>query len=272
MSKAITVAKPDAKLKNRYITRKTLLYRSGVEGSDFCLNHAEGCSHGCRFPCYAMLIKKRAGRVKDYNDWINPKIVSNSLELLEKEIARYKNKIEHVHLCYSTDPFMYKNPEIKRLSLKIIERLNKENIRCTVLTKGIIPKSLANLNKYSRNNEFGITLISLDPKFKERFEPYTAPYDLRIESLKYFHKKGFKTMICMEPYPTPNFVIQDLSKILSRISFVDKIVFGKMNYNPAVSVKRFPGLNKFYKDCARKVVDFSKINHIDCYIKSETAF
>ena len=45
MSKMITVAKPDAKLKNRYITRKTLLYRSGVEGSEFCLNHAEGCSH-----------------------------------------------------------------------------------------------------------------------------------------------------------------------------------------------------------------------------------
>ena len=35
------------------IERKTLLYHSGVEYSDFCLNHVEGCSHGCKYPCYA---------------------------------------------------------------------------------------------------------------------------------------------------------------------------------------------------------------------------
>ncbi|MCL4378403.1 MAG: hypothetical protein M1409_08525 [Actinobacteria bacterium] len=49
---------------------------------------------------------------------------------------------------------------------------------------------------------------------------------------------------------------------------LDRIVFEKMNYNPVVSVKRFPELNKFYKNCARKVADFCKINHIDCYIIS----
>ena len=32
------------------IKRKTLLYKSGVEYADYCLNHVEGCSHGCKFP------------------------------------------------------------------------------------------------------------------------------------------------------------------------------------------------------------------------------
>ena len=114
------------------ITRKSLLYKSGVEYSDYCINHVEGCSHGCRFPCYAMMLKKRCGVVKDYNDWIQPKIVSNALELLEKELPKCKNKIKFVHLCFATDPFMYKYPEVTKLTLDILKRLKKDNIKRVV--------------------------------------------------------------------------------------------------------------------------------------------
>ena len=89
------------------IKRKTLLYKSEVEYADFCLNHVEGCSHGCKYPCYAYMMKRRCGIVKTYEEWCKPKIVSNALELLDQEIPRYKDKIKYVHLCFSTDPFMY---------------------------------------------------------------------------------------------------------------------------------------------------------------------
>nr|MBC8527676.1 radical SAM protein [Candidatus Cloacimonadota bacterium] len=143
------------------IKRKSLLYKSGVEYADYCINHVEGCAHGCKFPCYAMMMKKRCGIVKNYEEWIQPKIVINAMELLNREIPRYKHKIKYVHLCFSTDPFMYKYPEVEELSLKIIERLNKDNIRCVVLTKGIFSKALADIKKYGFNNEYGITLVSL---------------------------------------------------------------------------------------------------------------
>ena len=68
------------------ITRKTMLYKTGVEYGDYTMNHVLGCSHGCKYPCYAFLMKKRFGQVNSYDDWIKPKIVSNTLELLEKEI------------------------------------------------------------------------------------------------------------------------------------------------------------------------------------------
>ncbi|MBM3707946.1 MAG: radical SAM protein [Actinobacteria bacterium] len=258
------------RLKVKYIIRKSLLYKSKVEYSDFCINHIEGCSHGCRFPCYAMLIKKRAGIIKDYEDWIRPKIVRNSLELLDKEIPKYKNKIKYVHLCFSTDPFMYNVPEIKRLSLKIIEKLNKQSIKCSVLTKGILPKTLINSNKYSSSNEYGITLISLNPYFKEKFEPFSAPYSMRIASLKYLHEKGFKTWASIEPYPTPNFIIQDLDEILDKISFVDKIVFGKMNYNPEALIKNSLNFSQFYKNCVNTVLAFCKQKNIEYHIKNGT--
>jgi DNA repair photolyase len=61
------------------------------------------------------MMKKRCGIVKTYEEWCKPKIVSNSLELLDKEIPKYKDKIKYVHLCFSTDPFMYQQPEVCNL-------------------------------------------------------------------------------------------------------------------------------------------------------------
>lgn len=250
------------------ITRKTLLYKSGVEYGDFCINHIEGCAHGCRFPCYAMMMKVRCGVIKDYKDWIRPKIVSNALELLDKEIPKHKHKIRFVHLSFSTDPFMYKYPEVSDLTLKIIERLSRDNIRSTVLTKGVYPKVLTNIKKYGENNEYGITLVSLDEDFKRRFEPYSAPYKDRVKSLKYLHEQGLKTWVSMEPYPTPNLAGQDLLKILEEISFADKIIFGKLNYN--VESSQFRDSQNFYQDCASAVIRFCKSNGIDHHIKYGT--
>jgi len=250
------------------ILRKTLLYKSRVEYADFCINHVEGCAHGCTFPCYAMMMKKRCGIIKSYKEWLQPKIVANALELMEKEIPRYRHKIKFVHLCFSTDPFMYKYPEVADLTLKIIERLNKDKIHCTVLTKGIYPKVLANTKKYGENNEYGITIVSLDERFKKRFEPYSASYKDRIKSLEYLNKKGLKTWISMEPYPTPNLIHQDLHKILREISFVDKIIFGKLNYN--IKSNQFSANRDFYYNCAKIVIEFCKNKGIEYHIKYGT--
>ena len=186
------------------IKRKSLLYKSEVEYADFCLNHVEGCSHGCKYPCYAYMMKRRCGIVKTYEEWCRPKIVSNALELLDQEIPKYKNKIKYVHLCFSTDPFMYEQEQVSNLSLEIIDKLNANNIRCTVLTKGIFPSKLGSRNGFSNKNEYGITLVSLSEKFRKEFEPNSAKFKDRIDSLKYLHRKGFKTWVSMEPYPTPN--------------------------------------------------------------------
>ncbi len=255
-------------LKMQTIERKSLLYKSEVEYADFCLNHVEGCSHGCKYPCYAYMMKRRCGIVKTYEEWCRPKIVSNALELLDKEIPKYKNKIKYVHLCFSTDPFMYEQEQVCDLSLKIIDKLNRNNIRCTVLTKGVFPNELSNRNGFSNKNEYGITLVSLSEKFKKEFEPNSANFKNRIESLDYLHKKGFKTWVSMEPYPTPNLIKQDLMEILEAVSFVDKIVFGRLNYNVKSSEFRYS--KEFYNSLSSAVVKFCKKNRISYYIKQGT--
>jgi len=251
-----------------YIFRNSLLYKSKVEYADFCLNHIEGCSHGCKFPCYAMMMAKRFGKVKTYEEWCKPKIVKNALELLDKEIPKYKDEIKFVHLSFMTDPFMYKHPEVTNLTLRIINKLNLNGIKCTVLTKGIYPKELTNTEKYSYGNEYGITLVSLDKKFKDKFEPGSAPYLGRIRALKKLHDAGLKTWASMEPYPTPNLVKQDLMEILEKVSFVDNLIFGKLNYNCVSS--SFKDNEDFYEEQADIVENFCIEKGIKYHIKHGT--
>jgi DNA repair photolyase len=216
---------------------------------------------------------KRFGKVKSYADWIKPKLVENALELLDKEIPKYKDQIRFVHLCFSTDPFMFRHNEVKDMTLRIIERLNKDNIKCTVLTKGVYPEDLINKARYGSNNEYGITLVSLSEDFKRKFEPFSSPYDDRIASLKRLHDAGLKTWVSMEPYPTPNLIEQNLTKILNKLSFVDKIVFGKLNYNVQTSLFKsnlFKNNAEFYEECAQTVINFCEERGIDYHIKYGT--
>lgn len=247
------------------IIRNALLYKTGVEYGDYTINHVQGCAHGCKYPCYAMMMAKRFGKVKSYEEWCEPKPVSNALQLLDKEIPKLKDKIESVHLCFTTDPFMYGYDEIKELSLKIIEKLNNNGIKCTALTKGILPIELA---KYSKENEYGITLVSLSEEFRKEMEPNTAPFDKRIEALKELHNKGCKTWVSIEPYPTPNMIQQDINDILETISFVDKIIFGRLHYNKQISA--YKNHKQYYNELAQQVIDFCKRKGINYHIKSKT--
>jgi len=265
------------------IERKTLLYKTKVEYGNWTINHITGCKHGCKFPCYAMMMAKKFGWVKDYEDWRIPRIAINALELLEKEIPKYKSDIDFVHLCFMSDPFMYDLdkkqlvPEVKELTLKIIERLNREGIKVTTLTKGIYPEDVLDKKRFLQSNEYGITLVSLNNNFKSEFEQFSAPYKERIESLRKLAQAGLNTWVSMEPYPTPKLdeTAGKIENILENIGFVKKIIFGKLNYNRLAnynsnSASVWKNNDGFYKEMVEKVINFCKKNNIKYHIKAGT--
>ena len=247
------------------ITRKSMLYKTGVEYGDYTMNHVQGCFHGCKYPCYAYLMAKRFGKCKAYEEWIEPKLVENTLELLDKEIPKLKDKIKSVQLCFTTDPFMANYPEVSEMTLKAIEKLNNANIPCNILTKGILPIELSNLSK---KNEYGITLVSLDENYRIKTEPNASPYQDRIDALKKLHDAGCKTWVSIEPYPTPNIIEQNIFEILNAISFVDKIIFGRTHYNKMIS--EYKNHKQFYNNEAKKVISFCQDNNIAYHIKTGT--
>ena len=206
-----------------YIQRKTMLYRTGVEYGDYTINFVQGCAHGCKYPCYAFAMKKRFGQVRDYGEWCKPYLVSNTLELLDKEIPKLQNKICSVHLCFSTDPFMYGFDEICQMGIAAIAKLNASGIKCTVLTKGLLPSCLANLSK---ENEYGITLISLDEDYRERIEPGAAPYADRIAALRVLHEAGCKTWVSMEHTPRQTSLSRTCKQFFAQSALLTKLFLG----------------------------------------------
>jgi DNA repair photolyase len=243
-----------------YITRKSLLYRSGL--GFFCINHVQGCRHGCRYPCYAYMMAHSHGRVHTYAEWCQPKLVINAAELLRKELNHKKLIPDEIHLCLTTDPFMNGYPEITEMSLKLIALINSYGISCSILTKGILPVDLADREHFPADNICGISLISLNEEFRKKWEPGTVSYFKRITALKTLHDNGCRTYVHMEPYPTPNIIEQNLEDLLKAVRFVDNIYFSGWNYNDLV--KQFPDYREFYSDQTILVRRFCREHGIQC--------
>ena len=151
------------------------------------------------------------------------------------------------------------------MSIAAIQKLNEAGIKCTTLTKGLLPIELTEL---SPENEYGITLITLDEAYRKQMEPGAAPCSDRLAALKVLHEAGCKTWVSIEPYPTPNMIEQDLQELLEAVSFTDRIIFGRTNYSKVAN--SYKGHKHFYNECAAEVISFCQEHKIDYHIKEKT--
>ena len=90
----------------------------------------------------------------------------------------------------------------------------------------------------------------------------------RIAALRTLHDAGCKTWVSIEPYPTPNFIEQDLNEILDAISFCDKIIFGRLNYNKKVS--EYKDHKVYFNKLAEQVIAYCEANGKQYHIKDGT--
>ncbi len=61
---------------------------------------------------------------------------------------------------------------------------------------------------------------------------------------------------------------QDVQEILNAVSFAQKIIFGRTNYNKEITA--FPTHREFYKEQADVVIEYCNKNGIFCHIKNGT--
>ncbi len=79
---------------------------------------------------------------------------------------------------------------------------------------------------------------------------------------------GLKTWVSLGLYPTPNIFDQDLDALLESINFVNKIIFGKWNYNPEVN--GHAETKRFYTESADSVIEFCRDHGTKLHVKEHT--
>jgi len=77
-----------------------------------------------------------------------------------------------------------------------------------------------------------------------------------------------KQGIIREEEPNKNEIEGHMQKAEHNIKFVDKIIFGKLNYN--VKTSEFEDNKNFYQECAELVIDFCEKNNIERHIRYGT--
>lgn len=257
------------------VERKSLVNPSKVEYGTWGVNHVFGCSHGCLY-CYATSQAKVYGRVDTYETWCQPKLVAGAADLVRKELKRKRNPVDRVHLSFTTDPFMWdastQSPqrEIAAVSLEIIQAINEAGIPVTVLTKGVYPDF--DVRQLHPNNQYGITAVSLGEAYRQEWEPNTPPVTARMASLRTLSHAGARTWVSVEPYPTPNIdeTAGDILPLLEELTFIDKFIFGRLNYTPQVTEYLKSVDATFYERIAADVVEWCASNDKPLHIKRRT--
>jgi len=223
------------------------------EEHTYACNVALGCSNACRY-CFVPRFTRRR---RDTCEVRLPK--KPPVELVRHQIEKqwrfhWTSKLG-VFLSFLTDPFL---PELKEETGKLIEYL---------LDQGVTVATCSKLDFSNFYVKHGMTIVSLDREFQEKFEPNTLPINLRIADLE--HCKGMKedVWVSIEPYPPSAIYKQRIEDLLEELNFVDLIIFGKWNYSSLANTEE---ARREYAENMQVLTDFCKENNIRMHVKSDT--
>lgn len=202
-------------MKIKIIQCKSVLTKSKLPESEYCINPYIGCSHGCVY-CYARFMRRFTGHSEKWGTFADVKI--NAPEILKKELSR-KPKKGIALLGSVTDAYqpIEKKYEITRAIVKI---LLEHDFPISILTKSDLVVRDMDLLKQFSNCEVGLTITAIDKRIAKDFEPCSSSPQQRLKALEKLHSAGIKTYAFIGPI-LPNFT--DLQSIF--IALKGKIDF-----------------------------------------------
>lgn len=177
---------------------KSILTKSKLPESDYCINPYVGCSHNCCY-CYARFMKRFTSHTEEWGQFVDVKV--NAKDVLEKQMSRYPKR-GIILLGSVTDA--YQSLEKKyRLTRNISEVLLRHDFPISVLTKSsLVVRDIDLLRQFS-DCEIGLTITTLDDEVARKIEPFASSPTHRIEALAKLHKAGIKTYVFIGPILPP---------------------------------------------------------------------
>jgi DNA repair photolyase len=161
---------------------------------DVCtINVTRGCEFMCVY-CYARGYPGAPfpGEVHLYR---------NLPEKLAEELdnPRRRSVIDSVAFNTASDSFQT-HPEILDISYRTMKVLLERGIGFSFLTKGWIPSRFISLfSEYTSLVKARIGLVSMSPRYRDLFEPYTAPTAERLKNIDRLRKVDVDVEVRIDP-------------------------------------------------------------------------
>jgi DNA repair photolyase len=212
----------------RYIPKSgNLIYQAGAKAGEYGIlgcNIYKGCTHKCRY-CY-----NDSGRFENYFQSANPK--KNYLERLKKELIKMAGyKVPEIFLSFVGDVYQPAETELE-LTRNTLRLLISASLSFTILTKGGMraARDFDLMAGYSACS-FGTSLVFMNQKSADHWEPGAAPITDRIAAIEKAKAMGIRTWISLEPVIEPQ---EALAVIRELNPFIDYWRIGKLNHHPEI--------------------------------------
>lgn len=205
----------------REIEAKSILTRSKLPETDYCVNPYVGCLHNCVY-CYARFMKRFTGHTENWGSFLD--IKKNAVEILTKELKKSEKGL--ILLSSVTDPYQ----PIERqylLTREILNTILQFQFPVSILTKSTLVLRDIDILKQFNYVEVGLTITSTSDEVSTTFEPMASKATERIKTLKNLNKAKIRTYAFIGPI-LPG--ITDIEKIFRELNGnVDSIMVEALN-------------------------------------------
>lgn len=227
---------------------KTLLTKSRLPETDYCVNPYVGCAHNCVY-CYARFMRRFTSHSEEWGDFLDIKM--NAKEVLAKELAK---KAERGTVLVGSVTDAYQPIESKyKITRSVIKLLLAYSFPVSILTKSSLVTRDIDLLSQTEDCEVGITITTLDANLARKFEPLTSSPKARLDALVKLRNAGIKTYAFIGPV-LPGFT--KLALIFKALS--DKVDFvmiealntgcGNIDSIKKIVREKKPGYISYYED------------------------
>lgn len=203
------------------VNAKSLLTRSNLPETEYCINPYIGCLHKCIY-CYARFMKRFTGHKEAWGEFID--IKTNATDILDRELKKSKKGM--VLLSSVTDPY---NPLEKKYEITraILLKLLEYQFPVSILTKSDLVIRDIDIFKLFQYIEIGITITTTSDTISTDIEPHASLASRRIAALKKLKEAGVQTYVFIGPV-LPE--ITDLENIFKTIAgSADKVMAEALN-------------------------------------------
>lgn len=243
----------------REIKAKTVLQKSKLPKSPYCLNPYTGCLHNCVY-CYACFMRRFTGHTEPWGSFVDVKI--NSPEILSQQLLKssVKDTVLIGSVCDAYQPIEKKY----KLTRSCIRLLIKHNITFSILTKSdLVLRDLDLLKLAGTNASIGISLSILDERIRRKFEPGASSVQERLHTMEKLRANNVSTYVFIGPILP---YVTDVQAIIEAVSpYVDAVWAEAINMHGGIRAR----LSSVYDSC--QLPDIWQYQACDQIYWSETA-